>query len=74
MSTTISYEKIRNYIKDGDVVFVANKSTIVAKVIQFFTRSRYSHVGFAFWIEAAGRDRLMMVEAQGGAMGSKNRR
>lgn len=62
-----SYVEARSLINDGDVVFIRNKNTIVAKAIRFFTKSKYSHVGFAFWIETAGRKRLMMVEAQGKA-------
>ena len=63
-----SYDEARKLIQSGDVVFVRNKKGIVASVIRMFTRSKYSHVGFAFWVEIEGRSRLMMLEAQGGAM------
>ena len=63
----VSYEDARNYIKDGDVVFISKKKRLSASIIRFFTHSNYSHVGFAFWAEIAGTRRLMMAEAQGGA-------
>jgi len=66
-ATSMTYKDARKTIQDGDIVFVRNKNTVSAKVVRVFTRSLYSHVGFAFWIEAAGKRRLMMVEAQGGA-------
>ena len=62
-----SYEEARKLIQSGDVVFVRNKKGFVASVIRFFTRSKYSHVGFAFWVEIEGTPRLLMLEAQGGA-------
>jgi len=64
---SMSYEEARSHIQDGDIVFIHNKNTIPAKIVRTFTRSEYSHVGFAFWVEAAGKRRLMMVEAQGSA-------
>lgn len=63
---TTDYKTARSQIQDGDIIFVANKKTIVARVIQFFTQSHYSHVCIAFWVTIAGVDRLMVVEAQGG--------
>lgn len=64
---SVSYAEGRNKIKDGDIVFVSNKETLTARVVQFFTQSPYSHCGFAFWVNIAGQRRLMMVEAQGSA-------
>ena len=61
----VGYKLGRNLIDDGDIVFVRNKKTITARVIQFFTRSPYSHVGIAFWVEIEKQPRLMIVEAQG---------
>ena len=60
-----TYDKARNQINNGDIIFVRKKKTLVAKIIQFFTRSEYSHCAIAFWIEIAGVNRLMVVEAQG---------
>ena len=65
----LSYEHARPEIKGGDVVFVRGKhSKLVQSLIMFFTKSAYSHVGFAFWMttEDGSENRLMMVEAQGG--------
>lgn len=67
MVDRVKYDEIRNLVKDGDVVFTSKRKTLVGWFIRLFTRSNYSHVGFAFWMHAAGQDRLMMVEAQGGA-------
>ena len=61
-----SYEEGRKLIKNGDVVFIRGKKNPVATAIRFFTRSKYSHVGIAFWATISGKKRLMMVEAQGG--------
>lgn len=62
----VSYEKARMSIGDGDIVFIKNRKGPLSRIVQFFTRSRYSHVGMAFWMTAGGVARLMMVEAQGG--------
>jgi len=61
----VTYEKGRNYIQDGDIVFVKNKKTVIARAVQFFTRSAYSHVGIAFWAQIGKERRLMIVEDQG---------
>lgn len=60
------YAKIRNRIKDGDVVFIKNETDFMSKLIRFATFSKYSHVGIAVWVDIEGERRLMMVEAQGG--------
>lgn len=56
-------DELRNKIKDGDIIFI-NGDSVVSKIIKFFTKSKFSHVGIAFWLE----DRLMMVEAQTGTL------
>lgn len=63
----LKYEDARMHIKDGDIVFIRDKAGPLISLIRFFTKSKYSHAGIAFWIETAGKRRLMMVEAQGGA-------
>ena len=64
----VTYEQARRYINDGDIIFTNNKKGwVVGPLIRFFTRAHYTHVGIAFWMRTGGRDRLMMVEAQGGA-------
>jgi hypothetical protein len=61
-----SYKEARQQIQSGDVVFFKTSSKI-GSIIRFFTRSKYSHVGIAFWMESGRVRRLMIVEAQGGA-------
>jgi len=60
------YKEARDKIKDGDIVFMAKSKGIVAATIRFFTRSVYSHVNIAFWIQTEAGPRLCAVEAQGG--------
>jgi len=64
---TLPYDQARSLIIDGDIVFIKDSPSWVGSVIRFFTKSRYSHVGIAFWITTGGITRLMMVEAQGGS-------
>lgn len=64
--TVTDYENGRSLIKDGDIIFIRNKKHITSRIIHFFTMSKYSHVGIAFWAKVGGISRLMMVEAQGG--------
>jgi len=64
--TVSSYMDARELIQDGDIVFITDRSSPVAWLVRFFTRSRYSHVGIAFWMQTGGISRLMMAEAQGG--------
>jgi hypothetical protein len=54
----------RENVLDGDIIFVKNDPSLTSKIIRFFTKSRYSHCGIAFWIHSSGAKRLMMVEAQ----------
>ncbi len=61
----VSYVEVRQQIHDGDIVFI-NGSSWVAKIIKFFTKSKFSHVGIAFWCEINNQKRLMIVDAQGG--------
>ena len=63
----LSYRAARSKIKDGDIVFVSKSDSLMNLLIRFFTHSKYTHVGIAFWIEVAGDQRLMIAEAHGGA-------
>lgn len=63
---TITYEQARDKINDGDLIFIRNATTFTSKIIRFFTRSPYSHVGIAFWATIGHKQRLLVVEAQGG--------
>ncbi len=61
-----SYSQKRNDIKDGDIVFIHKKSTLTSFLIAAITRSKFTHVGIAFWMRIQGttQRRLMIVEAQ----------
>lgn len=53
----IVYEKVRNNIRNGDVLLYKGKG-ILSYIIQKGTRSEYSHSGIAAW----WNDRLMVME------------
>ena len=55
----MNYEEVRNIAKDGDVLFFHKNKNIGSKIISFFTKSKYTHVGFLFWY----KDRLMLVDS-----------
>lgn len=61
-----SYQEARNTIENGDIVFIKYANTFMSRVIAFFTRGIFTHVGIAFWISVDGSNerRLMIVEAQ----------
>ncbi len=56
----LPYEDVRSRIRDGDVLMYRGR-TIPSRVIQWATRSRYSHAGLAAWWNG----RLMVLEAVG---------
>lgn len=49
-------------IETGDV-FAFRGTNWVSRLIQFWTRSVYSHVGFALWVKADSVERLCVLEA-----------
>lgn len=57
---TLRYDDVRNRIKNGDV-FMYRGKTLQSSLIQWVTRSPYSHAGVAAW----WNDRLMTMEAKG---------
>lgn len=61
----ISYNFARDQIQDGDIIFIKG-TTVISKVTRFFTKSKYTHVGIAFWVYINRKPRLMITEAQGG--------
>ena len=67
----MKYTEARPKIQNGDIVFVRGEPGFfkrpVQNLIMFFTKSKYTHVGIAFWVNICGQDRLMMVESQVGA-------
>ncbi len=56
----VDYEADRRRIKNGDVLMYRGRS-LESRIIQWATRSRYSHAGLAVW----WNDRLMVMEAVG---------
>jgi len=66
MVQVMSYDDARDLIQDGDIVFVAKKNSIMSSIIEFVTKSHFSHCFIVFWVEVAGQKRLMCVESQGG--------
>ncbi len=59
-ANNLPYEDVRSSIKDGDVLMYRGRN-IPSRVIQWATRSRYSHAGLAAWWNG----RLMVLEAVG---------
>ena len=63
-----TYDEARQVIKSGDIIFVKGRPhDIIEKVIMKATRSKFSHVCVAFWVNECNGDfsRLLVVEAQG---------
>jgi hypothetical protein len=64
--TTLTYEQAREVIQDGDVVFFEGSwHAITNAAIMYFTRSRFYHVGVAFWVGSGDNKRCLIVEAHG---------
>lgn len=56
----VEYDEQRSLIKNGDVLMYRGRS-LESRIIQWATRSRYSHAGLAVW----WNNRLMVIEAVG---------
>ena len=66
----VSYESVRDTIKDGDLLFVHGNWTWkhpIQAIIMAATGSSLYHVGICFWMNTADTPRLMMVESHGGS-------
>lgn len=65
---TLNYEQARNYVEDGDIIFVRKGTSIWSKLTQLVTKSDTYHCGIAFWVrDPVYKSRLFIVEAhQGG--------
>lgn len=63
-SKEVKYKDAREQVKTGDIVFMKGESP-GSRFIRFFTRSKYSHVGIAFWMSdvLTGKRRLMVAES-----------
>lgn len=63
----LTYERVREVAKDGDIVFVHGSwKRPLQAIVMFFTRSKFSHCFIVFWVETHTGRRLLLVEAQGG--------
>lgn len=56
------YAEARPLIETGDLIAVKGKSGPLAPLTKFFTRSEYTHVGVAFWMN----DGLWLAETNAG--------
>lgn len=56
------YEDARDAIETGDLLFLRGR-LLHSHLIQVWTRSVYSHVGVAVWIQVGSIRRLFVVEA-----------
>lgn len=63
----VTHEQVYSQINNGDLMYVSNWNHILPRIIQFLTKSKFSHVGILFWVQTPNEQkRLMIVEAQGG--------
>jgi len=57
----VDYNNVRKDIRDGDILLCSGTGTF-SRLIQKFTDSKWSHVGFILW--AKRFDRLMVMESK----------
>lgn len=56
----LTYDQVRETAKDGDILFFyVDKRFFLSKLVSWFTKSPYTHVGFLFWF----KDRLMLLDS-----------
>jgi hypothetical protein len=56
----MNYSEIRSIANDGDVLFFhVDKRHFLSKLVSWFTKSQYTHVGFVFWF----KNRLMLLDS-----------
>ena len=56
----MNYDEIRAVAKDGDILFFhVDKRHFLSKLVSWFTKSPYTHVGFVFWF----KNRLMLLDS-----------
>jgi hypothetical protein len=58
----MNYKDARKYIDNGDLIAVRTAHNWLGRATQFFTRSPYTHVGLAIWIDGG----LYIAELNGG--------
>ena len=59
-------EHLQDRISDGDI-FAFEGTAFHSRLIQYWTRSVYSHIGLAVWVEMGGVRQLCILEAMEGA-------
>lgn len=56
----MTYDEIRAIAKDGDILFFhVDKRHFLSRLVSWFTKSPYTHVGFLFWF----KNRLMLLDS-----------
>jgi hypothetical protein len=62
----MKYSEVRDSIKDGSIVFFKAHRPM-QKLVAFFTRGKFSHVAFVFWMhDDYGNKRLFLVDSAPG--------
>lgn len=59
----MNYAEARSQIQDGDLIAVCGTEGFLSPFTRFFTRSRYTHVGVALWMDGG----LWLAEINAGA-------
>jgi hypothetical protein len=59
-STPVSYAKLRDSLRDGDIVLCQGRDPF-SRLIQWSTKSPWSHVGMVFRVDSL--DRVIVIEA-----------
>jgi hypothetical protein len=57
----VPYDSIRNTLKTGDLIFCSG-DYFFSRIIQWFTKSVWSHVGMVYYDE--GLDRMLVLESE----------
>jgi len=56
----MNYSEVRAIAKDGDILFFhVDRRHFLSKLVSWFTKSQYTHVGFVFWF----KNRLMLLDS-----------
>jgi Permuted papain-like amidase enzyme, YaeF/YiiX, C92 family len=58
----MKFSTVAELIRDGDV-FLFRGTALHSRVIEWWSRSRFSHVGIAWWIHSGEFRRLVIIEA-----------
>lgn len=59
----MNYDEARSQIKEGDMIAICGTEGFLTPLTKFFTRSRYTHVGVAHWMDGG----LWLAEINAGA-------